>query len=99
RACAHVTAEPVADLARLVRSMRRGPLRGRVIAGTGASHAALVSSEELLELLLAGDFSPLLRAEFITAVRAAARGDSAELTRLLAAAGGRGARGPAGFAH
>jgi pimeloyl-ACP methyl ester carboxylesterase len=85
-ACAHVTPEPVADLARLVRRMRRGPLRGRVIDGAGASHTALVSSGELVELLLAGDFSPLLRAEFITAVRAAADGDSAGLTRLLASA-------------
>ena len=97
RACAHVTAEPVADLARLVRSMRRGPLRGRVIDGTGASNTELVSSEELVELLLAGDFSPLLRAEFVTAVRAAADGDSADLTRLLAEAGRGEARERQGF--
>jgi hypothetical protein len=51
-----------------------------------------MTSDELLELLLAGDFSPLLRAEFITSVRAAADGDTAALARLLAAA----ARGESG---
>jgi pimeloyl-ACP methyl ester carboxylesterase len=91
-ACAHITTEPVADLARLVERMRRGPLRGRVIDGAGRGHRASVSSDELVGLLLAGDFSPLLRAEFITAVRAAAGGDSAALMRLLAAARRGGAR-------
>jgi pimeloyl-ACP methyl ester carboxylesterase len=87
RACRHITGEPVADLASVVRRARRAPLRGRVIDGRGASHKTRMSSDELLELLLAGDFSPLLRAEFVTATRAAADGDTAPLARLLAAAG------------
>jgi pimeloyl-ACP methyl ester carboxylesterase len=85
-ACAHITAEPVADLASVVRRMRRGPLRARVINDKGVAHHARISSDELLEVLLAGDFSPLLRAEFVTAVRAAATGDTAPAARLLAAA-------------
>jgi pimeloyl-ACP methyl ester carboxylesterase len=85
-ACAHITREPVADLARIVRRTRRAPLRGRVIDANGAGHAARMSSDDLLELLLAGDLSPLLRAEFVTAVRAAADGDTAPLARLLATA-------------
>jgi pimeloyl-ACP methyl ester carboxylesterase len=94
-ACARITAEPVADLARLVRRTRRGPLRGLVIDGDGVRHRLRISSDELVELLLAGDFSPLLRAEFITGVRAAARGDTAPLARLLAAAA-RGGSGEGG---
>ena len=84
RACAHVTPDPVADLAKVVRRMRRGPLRARVIEGDGKGHAASLSPNDLLALLLAGDFSPLLRAEFVTTVRSAADGDAAPLARLLA---------------
>jgi len=84
RACAHVTRDPVADLAKVVRRMQRGPLRARVIAGDGTGHAASLSPNDLLALLLAGDFSPLLRAEFVTTVRSAADGDAAPLARLLA---------------
>ncbi len=84
QACAYVTSDPVADLAKVVLRMRRGPLRARVIEGDGKGHAASLSPDDLLALLLAGDFSPLLRAEFITTVRSAADGDAAPLARLLA---------------
>jgi pimeloyl-ACP methyl ester carboxylesterase len=87
RLCAHVTREPVADLARVVARTRRGPLRGRVIDGEGKPHPVSVSSNDLLGVLVAGDFSPLLRAETITSVSAAARGDTAPLARLLVQAG------------
>jgi pimeloyl-ACP methyl ester carboxylesterase len=82
-ACAHVTPNPVADLAKVVRRMRRGPLRARVIDADGNSRRVSISADDLLGLLLAGDFSPLLRAEFVTAVRSAADGDSTPLARLL----------------
>ncbi len=81
--CAHVTREPVADLKRVVARMRRGPLRGRVIDGNGKAHPVAVSSDDLIGMLVAGDFSPLLRAEFVTAVSSAARNDMAPLARLL----------------
>jgi pimeloyl-ACP methyl ester carboxylesterase len=96
-ACARITANPVTDLARVVRRMRRAPLRGRVIDGRGRPHTARISSDDLVELLLAGDFSSLLRAEFVTALRAAADGDTAPLARLLAAAGGVAAGEGRGF--
>jgi len=86
RACTRTTANPVADLAKLVARMDRAPLRGRAIDADGKAHAVALSANELVELLLAGDFSPLLRAEFVTAVAAAARGDTAPLARLIAAA-------------
>ncbi len=83
RACTGITRDPVTALARLVRSMRRGPLIGRAIDGEGRAHTVPISSDALVELLLAGDFAPVLRAEFLTSVVAAADGDSAPLARLL----------------
>ncbi|HSZ70300.1 MAG TPA: alpha/beta fold hydrolase [Solirubrobacteraceae bacterium] len=87
-ACAQITPNPVRDLARLVQRLRRGPLRGRAIDGHGHAHTVPISSNDLLEMLIAGDLDPILRAEFIAAVRGAADGDSALLARLLARAQG-----------
>jgi len=84
--CAHVTADPTADLARVVKRIGRAPLRGRALDEHGTSHQVSLSTDVLLEILLAGDFSPLLRAEFVTAVAAAARDDTAPLARLIDAA-------------
>ena len=89
-ACAGITAHPVADLARLDARIHRAPLRGTAIDGEGRRHTVAVSSDELFALLLAGDFSPALRAEFVTTVRAAAARDTAPLARLLATAAGGG---------
>jgi pimeloyl-ACP methyl ester carboxylesterase len=82
-ACAHITAEPVADVARVVRRMHGGSLHGHVIDGQGHAHTVAIDSEDLLGLLLAGDLDPMLRAEFVTAVRAAAERDLAPLARML----------------
>jgi pimeloyl-ACP methyl ester carboxylesterase len=84
--CAHVTRNPVADLAHVVAAMNRGALLGRAITRDGHAQTIPLRANELLELLLAGDFSPLLRAEFVTSVAAAARGDAAPLARLVASA-------------
>jgi pimeloyl-ACP methyl ester carboxylesterase len=84
-ACADVTPNPVADLARVVARMERAPLRGRAIDGEGKAHTLTLSANELVGLLLAGDFSSLLRSEFVTAVAAAARADPAPLAHLILA--------------
>jgi len=84
RGCAHITANPVGDLARLVRRMGAGALAARLIDGHGHPHTLHVFSDELLGILLDGDFDPFLRAEFPAAARAAADGDTAPLARLLA---------------
>lgn len=84
RACAHITANPLADLAQVLARMRRRPLRANVIGGEGKPRKVSVSAQELIELLLAGDFSREKRAEFITAIAAAARDDEASLARLTA---------------
>jgi pimeloyl-ACP methyl ester carboxylesterase len=87
RLCAHITSNPVADLARVVKRMERAPLHAQAINGDGKAQHVLLSASDLLEILLAGDFSPPLRAEFLTAIAAAARNDTAPLARLLATAG------------
>jgi pimeloyl-ACP methyl ester carboxylesterase len=81
--CAHITPNPVGDLARLVWRMNHGPLRGRYIGDHGHPYPVLISANELINVLLAGDFDPILRAELPAAVRAAADGDTAALARLL----------------
>jgi pimeloyl-ACP methyl ester carboxylesterase len=93
RDCTNITPNPISDLARLVRHMRRGPVKGHVIDGQGHRHTVGISSNYLLGILMEGDFDPLLRAEFIPAVRAAADGDSAALARLLVHAVGGGGGG------
>ncbi|MGP8240813.1 MAG: alpha/beta fold hydrolase [Solirubrobacteraceae bacterium] len=85
-ACAHITSDPVADLARVVKRMSHAPLRGRVIDADGNAHEVSITADALFEILLSGDFSQVLRAEFVTALAAAARGDAAPLGRLLATA-------------
>jgi pimeloyl-ACP methyl ester carboxylesterase len=84
RACAHITSNPVADLARVIALMGGGALRGTVIDGFGKAHREAVNSDELFNVLLAGDFSGVLRAELVTALAAAAHADSAPLERLAA---------------
>jgi pimeloyl-ACP methyl ester carboxylesterase len=84
RRCRGATADPVADVAKLVNRMNaRGPLRGSFFDDRGRRRQTLYRTpEELLFLLVSGDLNPLLRAALPGAVGAAARGDSAELMRL-----------------
>ena len=88
RACAQITPNPVGDLARLVRRMTGGALRGRAIDGRGVAHTVRISSDDLLAILIEGDLEPTLRSEVPAAVRAATDGDTAALARLRARAEG-----------
>ncbi len=83
RACAHISSNPNADLADLIRHLGSRERRGRWIDGHGHGHSIGISSEALIETLLQGDVLPSLRSEFPAAVRSAARGDTAALARLL----------------
>jgi len=85
--CAQTTANPVSDLATVLGRMARGPLRVRAIGANGKTHAFTLSPEALYGMLLAGDFSSLLRSEFVTAVAAAAHGDDAPIARFFYVAG------------
>ncbi len=87
-ACAHITHNPVRDLARLVERMGGRSVRGRLIDGKGKAETTHVSSNDLLSILMEGDFDPILRSEFPAAVRSAVRGDDAALARLATRAEG-----------
>jgi pimeloyl-ACP methyl ester carboxylesterase len=87
-ACAHITHDPVRDLARVVKRMGRRSVRGRRIDGSGKAQTTHISSDDLLSILMEGDFNPILRSEFPAAVRAAVRGDDAALARLTTRAQG-----------
>jgi pimeloyl-ACP methyl ester carboxylesterase len=89
-ACAHITRDPVGDLAHLVRRIGGGSLRSSAIDGDGEARPIGISSNELAAILLEGDDDPLLRAEFPAAVSSAVHGDSAALARLVTHAEGGG---------
>jgi len=82
-ACAHITPDPTADLANLIRRLGKRGERAHWIDGHGRRHTIAISSYSLLETLIEGDLEPTLRAEFPAAVRSAAHGDNAALARLL----------------
>lgn len=81
-ACAHITRNPLGDLARLAAGMRAHPLTGPVYDGSGHRHTASMSEVQLLDLAFAGDLNPALRALLPAAVQSALHGDPAPLLRL-----------------
>ena len=82
RACAGITADPLADLARLAARLHRRALRGFAFDGSGHRKASRLSESDLLQVLQAGDLNPALRALLPAAVRSALRGDAGPLVRL-----------------
>jgi hypothetical protein len=62
--------------------MARAPVRAGVHLPEGHETHVSISAEDIFSMLLAGDFSGLLRAELLTDVSSAARGDNAPLARL-----------------
>ena len=81
-ACAGITANPTADLARLIAGLRKHALSGSVYDGSGHRHAVRLSETSLLGILQAGDLNPALRALLPAAVVSALRHDPNPLLRL-----------------
>lgn len=81
-ACAHISANPLGDLARLAAALRRRPLRGWVYDGNGNRHSSLLKESDLLAILEAGDLNPALRALMPAAVQSALHGEPDPLLRL-----------------
>jgi pimeloyl-ACP methyl ester carboxylesterase len=81
-ACAHITTNPLGDIARLAASLRLHPLSGSVYAGAGRRHAATLDEVGLLGILQAGDLNPALRALLPAAVRSALHHNPDPLLRL-----------------
>lgn len=82
--CAGITAEPLADLKKLIGRVRSRPLSGSVYDGAGKRHNARLDEQGLLGILEAGDLNPALRALFPAAVRSALHGDPDPVLRLQA---------------
>jgi pimeloyl-ACP methyl ester carboxylesterase len=83
RACAGVSASPLADLARLVGELSVRPLSAAAYDGHGKRVRVSISPAVLLELLRAGDLNPAMRAELPAAIRSALAHDPARLARML----------------
>jgi pimeloyl-ACP methyl ester carboxylesterase len=82
QACAGITSNPVADLARLAAKLRAHALGGSVYDGNGHRHPAVLDEPGLLNTIVAGDLNPALRALLPAAVASALRGDPDPLLRL-----------------
>jgi pimeloyl-ACP methyl ester carboxylesterase len=81
-ACAGITSNPIADIARLAARLHKRSLRGFAYDGRGHRGSARLSEGDLLEIMQAGDLNPALRALLPGAVRSALRGDPDPLMRL-----------------
>jgi pimeloyl-ACP methyl ester carboxylesterase len=87
-ACAGITADPLADVARLTARLRKRALSGSAYDGTGHRHAVTMSELGLWGLLGAGDLDPALRALLPAAVHSALDNDPDPLLRLYLIAQG-----------
>jgi pimeloyl-ACP methyl ester carboxylesterase len=81
-ACAHITSDPVGDLAHLAAQLRTHALSGSVYDGSGRRHSDTLGEADLLGILEAGDLNPALRALLPAAVQSALRRDPDPLLRL-----------------
>jgi pimeloyl-ACP methyl ester carboxylesterase len=81
-ACAGITGNPPADLARLAGKLHEHALNWYVYDGSGKRHRTAMSDVGLLNLIAAGDLNPALRALLPASVQSALRGDPDPLLRL-----------------
>jgi pimeloyl-ACP methyl ester carboxylesterase len=81
--CRDDVPRPSAELPALVADLRARPLPADVFDRRGRRSRATLDRVALLDVVLAGDFSPALRAALPAAIAAARRGDAAPLLRLL----------------
>lgn len=84
-ACEHATPSVTRDLTSLVKRMNRKPLPARAVSSDGikAKIQGGIQESDLLNVVLAGDLNPLLRSELPGSMRAALRGDTTPLARLV----------------
>jgi pimeloyl-ACP methyl ester carboxylesterase len=83
-ACAGITGDPLADVARLAARLQRHALSGSVYDGAGRRHGLTMTAPDLFHILEAGDLNPALRALLPAAVVSALRHDPDPLLRLQA---------------
>jgi pimeloyl-ACP methyl ester carboxylesterase len=94
--CRGVSADPGADLLRLVAKLHARPLRGAVYDKRGRRQRRSLRAVDISDLLFDADYIPALRSGVPAAVHAALhRGDAAPMLRLIGAARPVSARVPA----
>jgi pimeloyl-ACP methyl ester carboxylesterase len=81
-ACAGVTGNPAGDIATLAAELHTRALSGSVYDGSGKRHASTLDEQGLLDILVAGDLNPALRALLPAAVISALHHDPDPLLRL-----------------
>lgn len=87
--CSAFVRDPAAALAALVRKLRGGPLRGRVVLPSGLTRSAALTADSLYGLVLRSDLDPVLR----RASRRDRLGNPRRCRAVAATARGRGPRG------
>jgi pimeloyl-ACP methyl ester carboxylesterase len=83
KACQGATDNVTRDLSSLAKKLRSKSLKGKVVLSSGKRTSLSMGQDDLLEILLAGDLNPTLRAELPGSMRAALRGDASPLLRLV----------------
>lgn len=86
--CRGITSNPTRDLARAVRRLAAKRLSGTVVDGRGRHLRLSMDDVDLLQIALAGDVNPTLRAELPSSLHSALHGDRTPLLRLAARAEG-----------
>jgi pimeloyl-ACP methyl ester carboxylesterase len=88
-ACAGVTKDPVADVAKLVRALEKGALAGPTYDFRGRrSETRYETADDLANILIGADLNPYVQAALPAAIHAAVGGDPAMLLRLRRATAG-----------
>src|SRR3954452_1220977 len=81
--CETISADPGADLAKLVAQLRGKSLQAFAYDGLGRSHRIKIGPVALLDLMFSSDYASPLRALVPAAVKAALAGDGALLARII----------------
>src|SRR4051812_1753820 len=81
--CKDISADPAADLAKLVAQLRAKPMQAFAYDSLGRSHRVHITPVALYDLMFDADYDPAMRAAIPIGVKAALGGDGALLARLI----------------
>jgi len=89
RACAGITKDPVADVAKLAGILEKGTVSGPTFDSRGRRHTTRYeTADDLANVLIGADLNPYVQAALPAAIRAAVKGDPAMLLHLRRATAG-----------
>lgn len=81
-ACKGATDSVTRDLSKLAAMLRKKSLKTKVVLSTARKVTVHLTQSDLLQILVAGDLNPTLRAELPGSMHAALQGDGSPLARL-----------------